>query len=255
MTSDTRVLFPDPLVPTSAVVVPAGASNEMSRKDGRARVVAEGHVLEPHVADDVARRCAVGVVGVLGHPRPQFANPVEPGERFGDLGADRRDLDQRQRHQASERDVLNELADRHAAGEDVVPPTTMSTIADQPDDHRRHRRRAEMPVIVAATLRKSLLAPSGERQLLAPLGGIGLHDANPRDAFHQASGDFGVELAAQRGRSGAAWRRRTPCPPRNRPAGPWCHGGQSPVDRDEHRRRRRVAVSDPADELHQTRFR
>ena len=55
---------------------------------------------------------------------------------------------------------------------------------------------ADMPVIVFATLRSSLCAPLREDDLLALLGGVGLHDADAAERLREPAGDFRVDLAA-----------------------------------------------------------
>jgi hypothetical protein len=132
MTSPISVLLPAPLGPTSAVVVPAGAWNEI-RGGRHVLLVLEVHVLERDVAIDLARR--------LAQQRPRrppsrivadLADAVEPGERFADLRADVGDLDQRGDHHADEEDVHDEIAERHGAGEDRAPAHDHDQHADAP---------------------------------------------------------------------------------------------------------------------------
>ena len=97
MMSEISVLLPDPLDPTSAVVVPAGAWNETSFSTGTPGVVLEVDVLEPHVAVQRRQRRARRVLLVLGGHAADLADAVEAGERLGDLRADRRDVHERRR--------------------------------------------------------------------------------------------------------------------------------------------------------------
>ena len=115
MTRLMSVLLPEPLDPTSAVVVPAGRAEADVLQHRHAGVVLEADVLELDLAVDLAERRArasssssVGIVH-------QLADAIETGEGFADLRADRRDLHDRRGHQAGEEDVVDEVAERHLA--------------------------------------------------------------------------------------------------------------------------------------------
>src|SRR2546426_856946 len=57
--------------------------------------VSEAHVLERDVAGHLGERRARAVFGVLGDEPADLADPVQPRERLGDLGADGGDVDER----------------------------------------------------------------------------------------------------------------------------------------------------------------
>ena len=132
------VLFPAPLEPTSAVVVPGGVVNDTSRSTGTPGDVLEADVLER----DVARRpraigVALLVLLILRRRLPDLADAIEPGERLAHLRPDRRDLHQRRRHQPDEEDVHDEIAERHRAADDRASADDDHEHADHADDHRR----------------------------------------------------------------------------------------------------------------------
>ena len=135
------VLLPEPLDPTSAVVVPAGARNETCFSTGTPALYSKRHVLELDLA---ARRRRAARASRRPRPRSRIAadlaDAVEPGEGFGDLRADRRDLDDRRGHQAGEEDVHDEVAERHRAGEDRAAADDDHDHADDADDHGRRTR-------------------------------------------------------------------------------------------------------------------
>ena len=58
--------LPEPVAPTRAIVSPACASKRTSASASRRLVVGEGHVLEPHIADEPPDRDRVGRVADVG---------------------------------------------------------------------------------------------------------------------------------------------------------------------------------------------
>ena len=82
------VLLPDPLEPTSAVVVPAGARKLTFFSTGTPGVVFEADVVELDLALEHAERRQQVVVGVLGPGLHQLADAIEAGKRLADLRAD-----------------------------------------------------------------------------------------------------------------------------------------------------------------------
>ena len=82
------VLLPDPLDPTSAVVVPAGALKLTSFSTRNASVVFEGDVLEDYGSVERTKRRLLAVLVVFGVHLEELANPVEPGERLANLRTD-----------------------------------------------------------------------------------------------------------------------------------------------------------------------
>ena len=93
------VLLPEPLEPTSAVVDPAGARNDTCFSTGTPGLYSNVTSSNSTSPRDVGQRRAVGVLLVLGRHRADLADAIEPGERLGDLRADRRELNHRHRHQ------------------------------------------------------------------------------------------------------------------------------------------------------------
>ena len=76
---------------------------------------------------------------VLGRHLHDLANSVEAGERFGDLGPDRRDLDDRRYDDAGEDDVLEQLADGPCTVHQIAAAQHDHQRADDSHDQRRHR--------------------------------------------------------------------------------------------------------------------
>ena len=191
------VLLPEPLDPTSAVVVPAGARKLTPCRTGTPSLYSKVTSSKAHLAVD-RRRAARGRSSSASSVRisMQLVDAVEAGEGLADLRADRRDLHDRRGHQAGEQDVGDEVADRHLAGEDGAAADDDHDQADGADDDRaeggdardrgdRLRDVAEQPVNAGR-----------EHQLFALLRGVGLDDADAADRLGQPSGHFGVDLAA-----------------------------------------------------------
>ena len=143
------------------------------------------------------QRRAVRVVGVLARRVEDFVDAIETGERFRDLRADRRDLDDRQRHHAGEDDVGEQIARASSSWRrcawpptmimttPMAPTTTLENAVGGRDAGHRLRDVPEQPV---RALR--------EDQILATLGGVGLHDAHAAQRLIQAAGHFRRDLAA-----------------------------------------------------------
>ena len=110
------VLLPDPLEPTSAVVVPGRrAEADTCFSTGTPGLYSNLTSSNATSPSSVAERRARRVLVVLGRHLQDLADAIEAGERLGDLRADRRDLHDRRRHQAGEEDVGDEVAERHRA--------------------------------------------------------------------------------------------------------------------------------------------
>ena len=77
--------------------------------------VLKAHVVKRHLAADIRQRCPRRVFLILGGHTADLADAVEPGERFAQLRADRRQLNHGHRHQRRERQIHDEIADRHRA--------------------------------------------------------------------------------------------------------------------------------------------
>ena len=153
------VLLPEPLEPTSAVVVPAGATKADVLQDQHARVVLEADPLERDLAVHVRQRIAAAVLLVFGGHLQDLANAVQARERFGDLRADRRDLDDRRHHQAGEQDVGEEIAERHPPSRIERPPMTIISTPMMPTTTVENAVIAETDVIDCAMLRNSRCTP------------------------------------------------------------------------------------------------
>ena len=87
----------------------------------------------PSIAPSGAARASSSSSVAIVH---QLADAIEAGERFADLRADRRDLHDRRGHQAGEEDVVDEVAERHAAVEDRAAADDDHDDADDADDRR-----------------------------------------------------------------------------------------------------------------------
>ena len=214
-----------------------------------ARFIREGHVIERHVAAHRAERRPLRVFGILGGHAAQLINPVEPRECFGDLRADGRDVDQGQRDESHEKDVLDELPQRHGLCEDGASADEnhddrdrsdheLSEGSDARDASHRRRNIAEQPV-----------RATREHQSLAALRPVRLHDANPSQRLGEPAGDLGVDLATlaeQRAQFGE--RIRHPAAEQREDENR--HRRQFPVQPEQHAQRDRGGDESP-DELHQ----
>ncbi len=142
------VLFPDPLDPTSAVVVPAGARKLTSFSTGTPASYSKPTSLENHFSVDRPERCLAAVLFVLGRHLEKLANPVEAGESFADLRADGRDLHDRRGHQPGQDEVEDEVAERHRARrESTRPPMTIIMTPITPTTTVENAVIADTPVI------------------------------------------------------------------------------------------------------------
>ena len=223
------VLFPDPLDPDER----RGRAGRRVKRDvlqhRNARVVFERHVVELHLAAHVRQRRQPGVFLILGRHAANLADAIEAGERFADLRADVGQLDHRQRHQRGEREIHDEVADRHLARANRRPADQHHRDQARAEDQRRrgadgghagHRLRdvAEQPV-------RAL----GEDHLFALLGRVGLDDADAAERFGEPAGHLRVDLAA------LAEQRPQPLERHRHPAAEGAedqdrHRGQLPVE-------------------------
>ena len=243
------VLLPEPLDPTSAVVVPGADRNVTPRRTGWPGLYSNQTLLERDVAANAIERLPLRVLIRLGRHVENLANAIESGERFGQLRADRRDRDERRRDQADEEDVHDQIAQRHVAGDDRAPAEEDHQHADDADDdgaargggrHAGHRLGdvAEQPV-------RAL----GEDDLLALLGGVGLDDPDAAERLGEAAGDFGVDLAAlAEQRPQRAERERHPAA--EDAEDDQRDGGQPPVQPEQHAHAEHGG-DEAADELHE----
>ena len=92
-TRPISVDLPAPEGPTSAVTVPDRRGERDAVEHRLALAVREAHVLEDHVAAQLAERDRAARVVVLAPLAQQLARALEPGERLGQLRADRDDLE------------------------------------------------------------------------------------------------------------------------------------------------------------------
>ena len=107
------MLLPEPLDPTSAVVVPAGALKVTCFSTGTPGLYSKltsSNTISPSICASGARVLSSSSSVFMVH---QLVDAIEAGERFADLRADRRDLDDRRGHQSGEEDVVDEVAERH----------------------------------------------------------------------------------------------------------------------------------------------
>ena len=112
------MLLPEPLDPTSAVVVPAGARKLTCFSTGTPALYSKLTSSKDDLAGNLAERRTRRVLFILGRHLHQLADPIESGERFADLRADGGHLHDRRGQQAGEQDVVQKVADRHVAGQD-----------------------------------------------------------------------------------------------------------------------------------------
>ena len=154
------MLLPDPLDPTSAVVVPAGARKLTSFRTGTPSLYSKLTFSKRDLAVDRAERRFAAFLVVLGLHLEHLVDAIEPGERLAHLRPDRRDLHDRRRHQAGEQDVGDELADGHLPGDHGAAADDDHHHADRSD--RQPMPKALMPemdVIVFATFRNKRWTP------------------------------------------------------------------------------------------------
>jgi hypothetical protein len=190
------VLLPEPLEPTSAVVDPAGATNETSRSTSTPGTVLERHVLELDVTVD-GRHCLFTGVGViLGGHVADLANAIEPANASltcvpmdaiwtsGTAISPRRTRTTRSRPASSFPARIG------------PPPKTIITTPIIPVITAVPAATADVPVIVLATLRKSLCTPAREHQPLPRLGDVDLHETDAADCFGESAAHLGVDLSA-----------------------------------------------------------
>ena len=191
------VLLPDPLEPTSAVVEPAGAMERHVLQDRHAGVVLERDVVELDLTTDVGDRTpalrplrssvAIRRISRM-RSRPAKASvtcvPMDAswitGNAISPVNI---------RYMTKSPMVMLPRSDRRAAHEDHHDADGAEHErregGDGGDAGQRLRDVAEQPMGAAR-----------EHQLLALLGGVGLDDADAAEAFGEASGHFGVDLAA-----------------------------------------------------------
>ena len=161
MTRLISVLLPEPLEPTSAVVVPAGAWNETPRSTGCPALYSNqtsSNATSPR--DPLHRLSRARILVQLGRHVEDLADPIETGERLGDLRADRRDRDERRGDQADEEDVAS--SDRRASSrrrESARPPSQIISTPMMPTMTVLPAVVADTPVIDLAMFRNRRCAP------------------------------------------------------------------------------------------------
>ena len=167
-----------------------------------ARVVRETDVFHRHVSFDAVQRDGAAGGFVFLFVVQDFARALQPGDRFGDLRADRHDLKHRRDQQHQERVERQPLAGCHSAADDGVSAEFVHQRAD--DAHHRHARqthqrgrRDRLQDVVEQPLHSG-----GEDRFLAIFRVISLHHANAAERFRQAAGDFGGDFRT-RSKNGA----------------------------------------------------
>jgi len=161
-----------------------------------AGLVGERHVLERDVATHRTERRAQRVFGVFRRHPAQLVDPVEPRERFGDLRADRCDVDQRQRHEAHEENVLNELPQRHRSRQDRAAADENHDDRNRADHQLRKCADAGNARHRGRDVAEQFVGAACEDEPLAALGPVGLHDPDTAQRLGEPAGHVGVELAA-----------------------------------------------------------
>ena len=190
------MLFPEPLEPTSAVVLPAGAWNDTCFKTGTpglySKLTSSKCTSSPHLRD----RCALFVLLILGGHLPDLANSIQAGKRLSDLRPDRGDLHQRRGHQAREEDVRHEIAQRHRARQDCASADDDHQHADNSDDHGRHGADGRDTCDRRRNVTKQAVDAAREHDLLALLDRIRLDDTDAPEGFVEPPRDRGIDLPA-----------------------------------------------------------
>ena len=191
------MLLPEPLDPTSAVVDPAGARNDTCFSTGTPGVVLERHIVELDLAADVRQRRQAGVLLILGRHAADFADAIEARERFADLRADVGELHDRHRHERRERQIHDEVADRHLRPSgSTLPPISIIAIRLNAEHQRRRRADRRDAGHRLRDVPKQAVRAFREHDLFALLRRVGLDDADAAERFGEAAGHLGVDLAA-----------------------------------------------------------
>ena len=141
-------------------------------------------------------RCLRRVGLILRRHLADFANAIQAGERFTHLRADRRHLHERRRHEPTKNTYIDEIAERHRAGEDRPAADDDHQHADDAGDHRCARANRRGAGDRLGDVAKQLVRAAREHESLARFGDVHFHETNAADRFRQASGDFGVDRAA-----------------------------------------------------------
>ena len=214
------VLLPEPLEPTSAVVVLRRRDERDVLQHRHAGVVLERHVLErrrrrarrPIGSRDASSSSSVRCFMHL-------ADAVEAREGLGDLRADRGDAHHRRGQQAGEEDVHEEVAEGHRAGRGwraaaddimITPTTPMMIVAKRGDAGDGGDGLGDVA--------EELVDAFREDDVLALFGRVGLHHADAAEALGEAAGDLRVDLAALAEQRPHALERAAPSPPPKTPA-------------------------------------
>ena len=190
------MLFPAPLGPTMAVVVPAGAWNDTLRSTGTPGVYSNETASNATSPAHLVERRALVVTVVLAGDGLHVAQPIEIGEGLAHARRDLGEIAERRGEHERERDVAAEIAERHASVEDGAAAEHHHDGDDARRDHDRepahHRRARRRPGQDA----EQAMQPLREHELLASLRAVGLHDADAGERLRQATRDLGAKAAA-----------------------------------------------------------
>ena len=182
------VLLPDPLEPTSAVVVPAGAVSDTFFSTGTPASYSNDTLSNTTCPSRCAQRLARRILVVLGRHRLDLADPIEAGQRFRQLRADRRHLDERRRQHADEEDVHDEIAERHRPGENRAAADDHHDDADRADDDAAERRDGGNARQRFADVREEAHRAGFEDAIFALFSGVGLDDPDAAERLGEAAG-------------------------------------------------------------------
>ena len=159
-------------------------------------LVLEPHVLERNVAANSGKPWLVTIFLILGGHRSDFPYAVEPGERFGDLRSDGRDLNQRRHHDTGQHEVQDKITDGHHTRQHGSAPHQNHDDTDAADDQCGKSGEAGHASDGLCDVPEQLVHALGENQFFPPLSRIRLDDAHARQGLIQAPGDLRIDLAS-----------------------------------------------------------
>ena len=162
-TRPISVDLPAPEGPTSAVTVPEAAASETPSSTGSPSRYAKPTSSKATWPCSSAERDRAARVVVLAPLAQQLARAVQPGERLAELGADRRDLQQR-RHQEAEQHRVGEERAHASCGPPGSrrAPTYMTPAPTTPSSSVEASDSSDVPASVRNTLSSTRCDSRGE---------------------------------------------------------------------------------------------
>ncbi len=203
---------------------------------GHPGVVLERHIVERHIAANRAQRLARLVFIVFGGHGLDFADAVEAGERFAELGADGRHLNHRRRQQPDKEDVHEQIAKRHRPGQNRAAAHQNHDDPYGADDEAAECRDRGDPGQRLPHVLEESIHTFREYLILARFSGVGLDDADAPEGLREAAGDFCGDFSAlAEQRSNALERQRHADGKQGQHDD--ADGGQAPVQIEQHAQR------------------